>query len=415
MRILLIIAMVMFSGLVHAQQDRLSGTSLDVHYYEKASHDQTSSVVAIISASFDLYIEKNYLLYEGQMIWSKSEKEIEKDLEQIVKGSIKFYNYKELSTFRGFNDAVGEQIKKMSGLSFKEDASFSAKWTEDEIRKREYVFYKKEMDYLRLLLDTEIGVFTANNLLSLSSVESFVLDSGLIDYKEDELLSPIEIALSEETLQLLEQGDESRISQNKADNDTTLFGEIRRLMLENNNRMDRLEDQVNAMRIDQLEWMDQQNKERDQMLQAQIDDLKGMVLELVRINAGEGLADSRSEAGDITERSFGNVANVPSFIDIYFDKNATKLTAESQLVLAEIVDITVRNPRLKILITGMADKSGNEAANLILSQERAKAVKNFFVKSGLAENRFIIRYTGSSKAEAASSTDRKVRMEFIQD
>lgn len=415
MRFFLSIIWMIASLLCAAQQQKPTQGNIGVHYYEKANTAQESSVAAIISASFQLYIEKNYVSSNNEMSWLKSEKEIIKDLESIVKGSIKFYHYKELESFKGFSDDVLLQVKRMNELNEEKDPSFDSQWTEQEVLKRKYIFYKKEIDYLQLLLDTEIGYFTSNNLLALKEVDAIEVDTNSFSYNAQSFLEPQEILFSDATLQLLGQKDESTLNTYSSDQDTTLFGQIRRLMMENNRRMDRLEDQVNAMRIDQLEWMDQQNKERDQMLQAQIDDLKGMVFELVKINAAGGVADIGTNAGDILPERSASAVNVPSFIDIYFEKNATKLSVESQLVLSEVVDIAARNSRLKLIITGMADKSGNEVTNLLLSQERAKSVKSFFVKAGLPESRFIVRYTGSSKSEVSNSTDRKVRMEFIEE
>jgi outer membrane protein OmpA-like peptidoglycan-associated protein len=159
--------------------------------------------------------------------------------------------------------------------------------------------------------------------------------------------------------------------------------------------------------------MDQQNKERDKMLQSQINDLKEMVIELVRGSDDASLAAVELNAGDVTIKNYSPVANMPDYIDVYFEKGSTKLNVETQLVLSEVVDLILRMPHASVLITGMADKTGDETKNLILSQERASQVRKFFTQSGLSSDRFVIRYTGSSKSSEASTTDRKVRLEFV--
>lgn len=414
-RPILIAFFLLSSALVAKAQAQSAGDNrLNIRYYEKADIQEQNSITAIISASLSVYLDRNIETSGEALKWSKNTKEILKDLNSIVTGSVRYYRFREMEKFKGFSDDVKQQIEKIGSLRFADDREFNVQWTEDEIKRRRYIFYRKEIDFLELLMNTEIGYYASANLLSLKEQTAVEFDPEEFTYDPEALLEPEEIKLNDASLQLLNYADESSLDLQTKTADTTLFGELRALLVENNNRMNRLEDQVNAMRIDQLEWMDQQNKERDQMLQAQIDDLKGMVLELVRINTGVPVAENNAvSSGSLTDRTLGDVANVPSFIDVYFNKSSAALSVETRLVLSEVVDIAVRNPHVKILLTGMADKSGKELTNLLISQERALAVRKFLVSSGLEETRFVIRYTGSSKSDSEKSTDRKVRLEFI--
>jgi outer membrane protein OmpA-like peptidoglycan-associated protein len=384
---------------------------VNFHYYEKAKEGQVNSVVELTCASLALYIDRNLTVLGNKVAWSKSDKLVLKDLNTLVISSFKYYRYKSLTPFKSFSNEVLSQIEKVSNLDFGTSSEFDSRWTEQEVIKKRYIFFKKEIDYLLLLIQTELGIFSSQNLLTLEKVETLEVDTSNFEFNPSAFLNPSEIELSDATIQLLGQKDESKIEAGSAASSD--FEELRKMMLENNSKLGQLEQQMNAMRIDQLEWMDQQNKERDQMLQSQINDLKEMVIELVRSGGNESLANAEAMAGSVAIKSSTAVDNLPSYIDIYFEKASTKLSVESQLVLSEVVDMTVRMPEAKILITGMADKSGDETRNLILSQERAVQVKNFFVKSGLDAERFVIRYTGSSKSSDASSSDRKVRLEFI--
>ncbi len=401
----------LFSGIraLHAQEN--PPAEVNFHYYEKAKEGQINSVVELTCASLALYIDRNLEVIGNKVTWSKSDKLVLKDLNTLVISSFKYYQYKSLTPFKGFSNEVLSQIEKVSALDFGTSSEFDSRWTEQEIIKRRYIFFKKEIDYLLLIIQTELGVFSSQNLLTLEKVEKVEIDTSKFEFDPNAFLNPTDIELSDATIQLLGQKDESKIE--AGTNSNSDFEELREMMLENNSKLSQLEQQMNAMRIDQLEWMDQQNKERDQMLQSQINDLKEMVIELVRSGGNESVATTEALGGNITVKSSGAIDNLPPYIDIYFEKSSTRLSVESQLVLSEVVDMTVRMPQAKILITGMADKSGDETRNLILSQERAVQVKNFFVRSGLDTERFVIRYTGSSKSNDVSSSDRKVRLEFI--
>jgi outer membrane protein OmpA-like peptidoglycan-associated protein len=400
----------LWSSQLSAQDEK--SAQVNFHYYQKAKESEVNSVVELTCASLALYIDRNLSVSGNKANWSKAEKLVYNDLNALVSSSFKYYQYKSLAPFKSFSQDVMGQIEKVSSLDFGTSSDFDSKWTEEEVQKRKYIFFKKEVDFLMLLIQTELGVFSSQNLLTLESVEAVEVDTASFEFNPNEFLNSSEIELSDATIKLLGQKDESRLDNESTELDSE-FEELRKVILDNNTKLVKLEEQMNAMRIDQLEWMDQQNKERDQMLQSQINDLKEMVIELVRASGDEALANVEIGGGDVSTKSTNVIENLPSFIDVYFDKASTKLNIETQLVLSEVVDMAVRMPQVKVLITGMADKSGDETRNLILSQERASQVKKFFVQSGLNADRFVIRYTGSSKSNESSTADRKVRIEFI--
>jgi outer membrane protein OmpA-like peptidoglycan-associated protein len=49
-----------------------------------------------------------------------------------------------------------------------------------------------------------------------------------------------------------------------------------------------------------------------------------------------------------------------------------------------------------------------------LSQQRAGAVKEFLVDSGLNADRFITKYYGDRDSQQESSNDRRVMVEFVR-
>jgi len=89
------------------------------------------------------------------------------------------------------------------------------------------------------------------------------------------------------------------------------------------------------------------------------------------------------------------------------------LNTSSQLMLTEVIDILARNSRMKVLLTGCADQSGDADRNLELSKKRAGTVKSFLAKSGLKEDRFVVKYYGASRSQAENASDRKVSIEFL--
>lgn len=70
------------------------------------------------------------------------------------------------------------------------------------------------------------------------------------------------------------------------------------------------------------------------------------------------------------------------FDNINFETGSAQLTPSSQLQVRNIVSILNAYPNAKIKIGGYTDKTGNDAANKTLSQQRADAVLNAIKNSG---------------------------------
>lgn len=81
---------------------------------------------------------------------------------------------------------------------------------------------------------------------------------------------------------------------------------------------------------------------------------------------------------------------------IKFEYNKTQLSASSHPVLDDVVNILLENPKLNIRIEGHTSGPDSEG-NRILSQKRADAVKDYFIKKGIAGERIIARGFGSSR------------------
>ena len=408
----------LWSGLAaRAQQDE--SKTATVHYYSQASENDRAKLAAVLSGSLSFYVDQSTTLNDDVLVWKKKSSEILKDLNSIVKSGIKYYQFKELNAFKSFSDDVKMQIDRMSDLSFSESAEFDRNWSEAELVKRRYVFFQREVNQLKLLMDAEIGNFSNHNLLVFAGSDQVEMNSRYIDsllastnYQSDAMLGMKPSEWSEATMDLLNIQDESFLGEKKSYEGLSEFERELLKMIESNNlRLDKMQSQMDQMRNDQLAIFQEQQKATNNQLQAQIDDLRGLVVELVRLNNSPELASAAEGL-----ESGGNLAlpeNLPSSISIYFEKNSSELNTSSQLMLTEVIDILARNSRMKVLLTGCADQSGDADRNLELSKKRAGTVKSFLAKSGLKEDRFVVKYYGASKSQAENASDRKVSIEFL--
>jgi len=86
--------------------------------------------------------------------------------------------------------------------------------------------------------------------------------------------------------------------------------------------------------------------------------------------------------------------------NIFFDVNKFELKPHSQVELDVLVQLLNENPSLKIEISGHTDNAGKPADNLLLSNNRAKAVVNYLVSKSIAAQRLTSKGYGETKPVA---------------
>jgi outer membrane protein OmpA-like peptidoglycan-associated protein len=129
----------------------------------------------------------------------------------------------------------------------------------------------------------------------------------------------------------------------------------------------------------QLNWEQEQRTER-----------------IVRITAG-GPLKSQIEQALRTTRQY-------NLYGLHFDFDKTTLTANSASLIKDIALTLRNNPRWKLQITGHTDSIGEATYNLKLSKERAAAVVEALVSSGIAPGRLNSGGEGESQPKGDNTT-----------
>lgn len=83
--------------------------------------------------------------------------------------------------------------------------------------------------------------------------------------------------------------------------------------------------------------------------------------------------------------------------NIFFDVNQFELQPSSTVELDKIVTLLTENPELKIRISGHTDNVGQDAANLLLSRNRARSVVNYLISKGISASRLSYEGYGATK------------------
>lgn len=91
--------------------------------------------------------------------------------------------------------------------------------------------------------------------------------------------------------------------------------------------------------------------------------------------------------------------------DILFSTNSKELNDTIKTVLDEFSDYLKQNPRLHVALQGHTDNIGHPDDNMILSEERAKAVFNYLCSRGIDKSRMSYKGFGETKPIASNMNE----------
>jgi type IX secretion system PorP/SprF family membrane protein len=103
--------------------------------------------------------------------------------------------------------------------------------------------------------------------------------------------------------------------------------------------------------------------------------------------------------------------------NLEFETSKDIIEESSKSSLNTLADKLKQKGEWNLLLSGHTDNVGDDDANMILSKNRAEAVKNYFISKGIAENRIKVNYFGETKPIADNSTpegrQKNRRVEFV--
>lgn len=106
--------------------------------------------------------------------------------------------------------------------------------------------------------------------------------------------------------------------------------------------------------------------------------------------------------------------------NILFQTGSSKLKKSSYEPLDKFADLLLKNPEVRIEVSGHTDNVGSAASNKKLSKARAKSVRDYLIKKGVAEDR--IDYEGygmdqpvdTNKTKAGREKNRRVEVKVLE-
>ena len=101
--------------------------------------------------------------------------------------------------------------------------------------------------------------------------------------------------------------------------------------------------------------------------------------------------------------------------NVFFDLDSYNLRPESYVELDKLADYLKANPTMKIELQGHTDSQGDNAHNLELSKNRAKAVMDYLITKGIAKERLTSNGFGETQPDSiiVGSTTQVLTEEYI--
>lgn len=103
--------------------------------------------------------------------------------------------------------------------------------------------------------------------------------------------------------------------------------------------------------------------------------------------------------------------------NIFFETGKAALSPKSNVELEKAYELLKANPTMVIEVGGHTDNVGDDASNMKLSHDRAKAVRDYLVNRGITSQRVQAKGYGESNPVATNDTDEgrqaNRRTEFI--
>lgn len=397
-----------------------------INYYENAAKTEEQRLQALITDALNYYVDQSVILGKKDLELRKSPQRMIKEMDNIVNDGMKYYEFKEKVNFRGFSREVVNKLKSIEDLEWGRDLDFIAKARGIEGRSDEekaYLYVQSYLTELKQQTSKELGMFTDDNLLTFVGQDSTVLkldQSKLLDelnnFEKNQPLEPLSLDFSLSTMNLIASSEDFSLPKFEYPEEPAVEDDfakrVFKLLEANNKRLEMVENELLSMKKGSAE-IDNSNA-----LQMQINELSARVAELIASSTNTGSVTPNLSPDPLGSTGanirVGPTTNLPQKVELFFKTGQSRIDLNSEFILGELVDILVKNPRIRIVVTGYADQTGSAEANLKLSQLRAKRVQQRLLQSGVEGHRVMVNFFGDMQASSSAQKDRKVVIEFIK-
>lgn len=135
---------------------------------------------------------------------------------------------------------------------------------------------------------------------------------------------------------------------------------------------------------------------------------------------GDGVPDYKDECPHTPKGAKVDERGCWTLRGLNFDYDKYEIKPEYRGRLDDAVQVLKKNPTIRVLVEGHTDSKGSEAYNQVLSENRAKAVRDYMVGAGIAAERLVVKGFGESRPIKPNDTpenmylNRRVELSVIE-
>ncbi len=124
----------------------------------------------------------------------------------------------------------------------------------------------------------------------------------------------------------------------------------------------------------------------------------------------QALTQRFADAGGVSVQRLDDAVAIAFMSDTFFDVDASDIKPDSSKDFEYLADLLKRFPESRVEISCFTDSSGSEQHNLTLSQQRAQAVAEFLIRSGVDSSRIDFHGYGETNFVASNATENGRKM-----
>ena len=94
-----------------------------------------------------------------------------------------------------------------------------------------------------------------------------------------------------------------------------------------------------------------------------------------------------------------------AWYQVYFDTNSSAINARGQLIVKNVAYVVANAGPTRVTVIGKTDRIGAPPANMALSQQRADAVRDALIASGVPADHIDTSWTGQGSQQVATAGD----------
>lgn len=383
-----------------------------------ATGDRILTLRQLLLAALEQYLDQRVHFTKQGVRTDVPEEQLLREMNAMAERTAAAFGVGE--AFAGFSVPAFEQLERITHIDWS-NATFGVDAGNDQDKYLAIYYYvrsqRKELERqlradLMALASVEVlaaqaapDVFAVGRSVQVPTVCTTVYDDenflcALDLTVSDTLLAQADVPLTDAVLVNIAR------QARRAEGDVALAAPASNVRIRKKDRWLKAElDAINE-RIDQLDQRKELWALRDRMddLESRLDDI-GMEVKEMKEQGGTRTSDN--PIANLSELVGRNIT-------LRFERGRSRLEPGHLSLLNEVFEQLARSPGDRVLITGYTDRSGDPGVNMVLSELRARAVRDHLLRRGIPADRLMLNYYGDSRSIGEGPDERRVEVEWLR-